>query len=859
MPIEIVMPKLGLTMTEGIIVQWKKKEGEKIRKGDILFILETEKVTYEVEAPDDGIMGPILVKEKATVPVGGIVAYILKEGESPEDLRIPDEAASEKKGYEKVSISKQTEPQIYRTGLRPKASPYAKRIASSMGIDLSSLIGTGPDGMIVSEDVRKASPSEQVQIDLMSTRRRTEEQEIVALSGMRRAIAKKMMASKTQTAQTYMTLSADAGNIISLRKMLLPEIQREHGIRITITDIMMKIAGEAVKRHPIINTTWSDEGIIYHKKVHMGMAMALPDGLIVPVIRYINEKRISEVALERSALTKKGKVGRFLPDEITGSTVTLSAMGMFGIEQFTANINVPENAILAVGAIVEKPVAISGQVALRPVISITLSYDHRAIDGAEAGRFMQTLKALIEDPWFLRKIRVTVIGGGVGGYPAAITASRLGAEVTLIERENLGGVCLNWGCIPTKSLLKSCEVLKTVEEARLFGITCSEAHLSFKNVMERKAKVIEKLRGGVAKLLEAKKVRVLNGTAKLLDKENVQILETGEKICSDKIIIATGSRPSRPPIDGIDNENVWDSNAFLCMKQLPSSVVIIGGGVVGVEFAQVLARMGVKVFVLEMATQLIPGMDGELSLALRKALEGEGIAVHTSVVVTKITKEADSLHVHFQVSGNAQVLSCDNVLISVGRKPDLSLLNVDRIGIQTRNGAILVDERMETTVPGIYAAGDVVGGFMLAHKATAEGECAAKNALGHDERMDYSAIPCCVYTSPEAAWVGLSEEDAAKRYEISIGRFPFHGCGKAVVIDKTYGMVKIVAEKSTGKVLGVHILGPNATDIISEAVLGMKLGATVDSIAKAVHPHPTLSEALMEAALSLCGGAIHMP
>jgi dihydrolipoamide dehydrogenase len=766
--------------------------------------------------------------------------------------------------HEAVTLPDKPEVLAPSAPARPMASPHAKTVARSLGIDISTIRGTGPDGMIVAEDVRKAAALKEMPQEVPKPIKTPvveleEGQRIVPAGGMRRAIAKKMMASKVETAQTYMSVSADAGRVMALREAVLSEIQAEYGVRITITDIMMKIAGEAVRRHPVINTRWTEQGVIYNDKVNMGMAMALDDGLIVPVIRDINQKGLADVGRARVELIKKGKTGRFLPDDITGSTVTLSAMGMFGIEQFTANINVPENAILAVGAITDKPVAVAGKVVIRPMVNVTLSYDHRTIDGAEAGKFMQTLKSLIEDPGFLRKTRITIVGGGVAGYPAAIIAARLGAEITLIERDHLGGVCLNWGCIPTKSLLQSCEVLKTIEEASVFGIACEGAKADLSRIMSRKESVVAQLRSGVEKLLSAKKIKVVRGTGKLLDSRTVQVLETGEKIISDRIIIASGSRPVKLSLKGVEGSDVWDSNSFLSMAELPKRAVVIGGGVVGVEFAQILRRLGSEVSIVEMTQQLVPGMDGEISLALRKSLESEGIKVFVQATVTSLEHGTCGLSVTMTLEGKTQALEAEKVIMSVGRRPDLSLLNVERIGLGHKNGALLVDERMETTVPGVYAAGDVVGGIMLAHVATSEGECAAKNAMGIDTRIDYKAIPSCIYTSPEVAWVGLTEEAAQKGREIVIGRFPFYGCGKALVINSTYGMVKIIAEKSNGKVLGVHIIGPHATDMISEAVLGMAMDVTAEKLAHAVHPHPSLSETVMEAALTLCGGAIHMP
>ena len=454
---------------------------------------------------------------------------------------------------------------------------------------------------------------------------------------------------------------------------------------------------------------------------------------------------------------------------------------------------------------------------------------------------------------------IAVIGGGLGGYPAAIKAARMGAEVTLIEKDLLGGTCLNWGCIPTKSLLQSGEVIKTIKEAELFGIHCGDYEFDFTAIMNRKNHVVRQLRGGVQKLLAAKKIRVIKGTATLVDPSTVEILETREKIKSDKIIIATGSSPAKLNIEGGEGAGILDSNGFLEMKRLPSTAVIIGGGVIGVEFAQILNRMGVNVTILELMENLIPGIDAEIALALEKSIVEDGITVFTKANISKIKQQKGGNTTCFTFQEKPEEIKAEKIILSVGREPELKLLNAKKIGLAHKNGTLVVNDRMETNIPGIYAAGDVVGGMMLAHVAIAEGECAVQNAMGRKTTMSYRAIPLCIYTSPEVASVGLREEEAKERHDIQVGRFPFYACGRALVLNQTYGMVKIISEKKYGEVLGVHIIGPHATDMIAEAVLGMTMEMTAEDLAHAVHPHPTLSEGVMEAALMICGGAIHMP
>ncbi len=395
MPMQILMPKLGLTMTEGKIVEWRKDEKDPVKTGEILFVLETEKVVHEVESPAVGILGRILTPVGETAPVGTVVAYLLKNGETMDALpaESPPTAEQASSGEETKTIRAESPRADKATGARIRVTPLAKKMARELKINLSSLTGTGPSGRIIADDVRKASSftASPQAADVPGG-------QIIPLTGMRQAIAKNMMTAKVETAQTYMSLSANASGIVNYRQTLIPFVTEKFGVKLTITDLMMKITSAAIMEHKVINTRWTDQGILFLPAVHMGMAMALDDGLIVPVIRDINNKSLGQIAQERTSLIKKIKNSQYLPDDIKGSTFTLSTLGMYGIEWFTANINHPESAILAVGAVTEKPVVIDGQIAIKPMMNITLTYDHRIIDGAMAAQFMQTLKICIENP-----------------------------------------------------------------------------------------------------------------------------------------------------------------------------------------------------------------------------------------------------------------------------------------------------------------------------------------------------------------------------------------------------------------------------------------------------------------------------
>jgi dihydrolipoamide dehydrogenase len=457
------------------------------------------------------------------------------------------------------------------------------------------------------------------------------------------------------------------------------------------------------------------------------------------------------------------------------------------------------------------------------------------------------------------KRKITVIGGGVGGYTAAIKAARMGAAVRLIERDLLGGTCLNRGCIPTKALLQAAEVVQTISEASLFGIRCDEYSIDFDAVAKRKDAVVRQLREGVATLLKRRRIKIVSGTAFFRDSSTVEIKETGEKIKSDNIIVTSGSQPGRISFEGSDGPDVLDSDQVLELTKLPQSLVIIGGGVVGVEFAQIFKRLGADVTLLEITETLIPGADRDMALALEKSLSEAGIAVITEAAVKKISRRKGQNRVTFNHADDHKSVTAEKVVLAVGRKPDTAGLGLNRIGLKHKNGALEVDERMQTNIPHIYAAGDAVGGLMLAHKAMAEGEYAAAGIMGAETGVQPKAIPNCIYTSPEVAGVGMTEAQAAQSHNIEAYRFPFSANAKALLMNRTFGMVKIVADKKFGQVLGVHIIGPHATDMIAEAVLGISLEMTVDELAQAVHPHPTLSEAVMEAGQMFCGGAAHLP
>lgn len=460
-------------------------------------------------------------------------------------------------------------------------------------------------------------------------------------------------------------------------------------------------------------------------------------------------------------------------------------------------------------------------------------------------------------------MKLAVIGGGPGGYVAAIRAAQLGAEVTLVEKDVLGGTCLNVGCIPTKVLLHSSELIKEIKAGDEIGIKVEgKVTVDWKGIQNRKNKVVNKLVSGVKDLLKVNKVRVIKGTAKFEAKDSLVISKldgSSEKIKFNNAIIASGSVPFIPPVEGSKLTGVIDSTGALSLENNPKSLVIIGGGVIGVEFASIFNPLGCKVTIIEMLPYILPPVDREISEFTKAKLIGEGIDIYNNCKVTKIEKSKEGLKVLFTGHKGELSVETEKVLVAVGRRSNIADLSAEDIGIKTERGCILVNDKMETNIKGIYAIGDCTGKNMLAHVASDQGVIAAENTMGENKRMDYKTVPACVYTNPEIASVGLTEEQAKQKgIDYKVGKFPLVANGKSLIMGETGGIIKFIVDKKYDEVLGVHIFGPRATDLITEAALALRLEATVEEIVSTVHAHPTIGEAMREAALAVNKEAIHM-
>lgn len=458
-----------------------------------------------------------------------------------------------------------------------------------------------------------------------------------------------------------------------------------------------------------------------------------------------------------------------------------------------------------------------------------------------------------------KRFDIAVIGSGPGGYPAAIKAAQNGKTVALIEAKDTGGTCLNRGCIPSKTLIASAEVLHKIQEAEEFGIVVGSVKFDYSKMVDRKDSVVGQIRKSLEGLIASNKITMFRGFGKFTSPKTIKI--TGKdniEITADQVIIATGSEPRNIPAFPFDYKKIHDSTSLLELRDLPKKLAIVGGGVIGCEFASLYAILGVEVTILEMMPRIIPMEAEGVSTALTKAFKKKGIAIETSVMVEGI--ETSGKGVKVQLAGG-KTIAADIALVAVGRKLNTSDIGLDKAGVLVLdNGMVAVNEKMETSTPGIYAIGDIASKWWLAHVATHQGLVAASNATGHPMRMNYNSVPSVIFTHPEIATVGMSLEQALEKgYRATIGSFPFQALGKSQAALQTDGFAQIVLDKTTGQVLGAQVVGHEASTMIAEMAIVITNELTVECITETIHAHPTIAEAWMEAAFLGEDAPLHWP
>jgi dihydrolipoamide dehydrogenase len=450
---------------------------------------------------------------------------------------------------------------------------------------------------------------------------------------------------------------------------------------------------------------------------------------------------------------------------------------------------------------------------------------------------------------------VAVIGGGPGGYVAAIRAAQLGARTAIVEKDRLGGTCLVRGCIPTKAMLQSSELYSLMGRGPEYGVIADGLRFDMRAANKRRDQVVDQLVGGVETLMKGNGIAVVRGAARL--EKGGAFVVGGERYEAKDLVVATGSVPARIPIRGA--EHTIDSDGILALDEIPESMAVIGGGVVGMEWGALFAALGTRVTVLELLPQILPMVETDMVGLYRRHFERHGGVVHTEARVEEVVRGKAGLEVCFTIGDERQSVPAHVVLMATGRVPYTASLGLEEVGVQLDRGRVVVDDHLRTTVPGVWAIGDVIGGIMLAHVASYEGVCAIENIRGGDRVPDYHAAPNCIYTDPEIANVGLGEREARERgFEVKVGRFPFAASGRAITLGQTEGAVKVIADARDDTVLGVQMVGPRVTDVIAEATLAVQHRLKLHDLDLTMHAHPTLAESLMEAALAADGRAIHV-
>tara|TARA_B100000963_G_scaffold361419_1_gene396653 strand:+ start:369 stop:1757 length:1389 start_codon:yes stop_codon:yes gene_type:complete len=458
---------------------------------------------------------------------------------------------------------------------------------------------------------------------------------------------------------------------------------------------------------------------------------------------------------------------------------------------------------------------------------------------------------------------VIVLGSGPGGYVAAIRASQLGMRTAIIEKESLGGICLNWGCIPTKALLKSAQVFEYINHSEEFGISISSPSANFEKIIKRSRDVADKMSKGINFLMKKNKITVINGFGKLVKNNSIEVTDTNDKkstYTGTNIIIATGARSRQLPNLKQDNKNIFGYRKAMTLEKKPKSIIIVGSGAIGVEFAYFFNSVGTKVTIIENQKNIVPNEDNDVSRELYKIFKNKGIEILTDSTVDSAIYKDGEVHAEISKEGTKTIIKAEKLLSAVGIQSNIENIGLEEININTENGKISVNEFYETNIPNHYAIGDVVSGPALAHVASAEGITCVENIANlKPEIIDYNNIPGCTYCSPEIASVGMTEEEAKSNgYEIKVGKFPFSASGKASASGKNQGFVKLIFDSKYGELIGAHMIGYNVTEMIAEIVAIRKLETTAHELIKTIHPHPTMSEAIMEAAAAAYDEVIHL-
>ncbi|GAB4305631.1 MAG: hypothetical protein Kow0069_01640 [Promethearchaeota archaeon] len=878
---KVVLPKLGWTMEKGTVVGWFAQEGDAVEKGKDLFEVDTDKVTIAVESPASGVLMKVLAPAGSEVPVNDVIALI---GDGDEDL---EPVLREVEEARKVIASRGASGLGVTTGPAPPApskgsgmvlppaatgaptgrvfaSPRARRRAAELGIDVRQVPGSF-HGKVVEEDVlryaaRAAARPVAALAPPVSLHPSLTVEKSLPMEGIRKVIAERMYYSLQSSAQLTNATEVDMSAATRFRR----KYNQSRGTRASFTAIIALVTSEVLKVFPEFNASISPDGTTVHyvKDVNLGIATATERGLMVPVIRDVPSldlRRIADAIRRNAALARKNAIPL---DDLSGGTFTISNLGTYDVEIFTPVINPPEVALLGMGRIVDKPVVVGGGIQVRPMMYLSLTYDHRLIDGHRAAQFAQAVKGYLEDEEALEKLALSrefevtrpevvasaaeeydatfvVVGCGSGGQAAAERAAKLGAKVVVVESDLLGGKCLNWGCIPTKTYARTLEALAKARHAvkRKFGVVLEGAGVDYKQMKARTDKLVAGVRQSLERAFSSMGIELVRGHGVVVGPHEVRV---GERVIRAKhVILDTGARYAPLASVGEDGRlGVMSVRQFLALQEIPREVHLFGNDYVAVELALICLQLGSSVTLITNQNRLMPSFDQEVvGFFARKYMR----KVRTFTGVTDLVVKEGRLE--FTHDGR-RVEEPFSALVNLGRLvPNLSGVQLE---LDARDGFISVNQFLQTSVPSVYAVGDVNAvPLKLSHKASHEGRRAVEHALGKRVGMNYDSVPRALFYRPSVASVGKTEDELkAEGTPHAVLRVPFSSNMMAQVEGHLQGLVKVLYHPRDLRLLGVHVLGPEAHELANTFASLMAVGAKLDQLREVVALHPTYGELL---------------